>query len=582
MNNDLFLGEYEIIASSNSHEGAFATVYKVRHKQLGYVRAIRVLKEIIHDEQDIKYQKFLAECKLLLRLGNGGHPNIVQIAQPRLLQGRALVEMEYVHGADLNDYIKEKNHFIPINEVLQFVKDISNALAYCHYDIYKFCINRDEDTFLEDDDEGNPDITPEAEKKLVEKYKVIHNDIHSKNIIRKYDGSYILLDFGLAIQNDTVVKSSTRKGGAQEYKAPEKWEDEGIITEQTDMYSLGILMYEMLTGEVPFPLHKKESFSEQVELRNKHQHSTPPSIEIKRKDAFLKVYPNAVWEKDYPDWLEKAIMKCLEKDPKDRFSNAKELLDFIQEYMKADIPVDKKIAEENTVRLKNEICDLNRKLEEEKQKKATSSSEEVNQLVENIEQYKKQLSLLTNKNKDLTTQITTLEKRVKEAQSPVKEKKTQNKIYWALNLLLIGILFFVLGNYLAKTRVETKEITYVTATQMSLNDETFTYTGDVVQGIPNGNGKAVFTDGRVYEGTFSQGVRTGTGVLTFEQNGKIVGKYEGAFVSNQFSGNGTYTYDDGSYYIGTFSGNYPNGTGVLFDKKGKVLYSGQFKDGNPI
>ena len=79
MSENLFLNEYIVLSSSTSHEGGYATVFKVKHKQLGYVRAIRVLKETILSENDIKYQKFLEECKLLLRLGNGGHPNIVRI-----------------------------------------------------------------------------------------------------------------------------------------------------------------------------------------------------------------------------------------------------------------------------------------------------------------------------------------------------------------------------------------------------------------------------------------------------------------------------------------------------------------------
>lgn len=320
-----FLNEYEILQLLG--EGAFASVYKVRNNQLGYIRAIRVLKESIANEQDEKYQKFLKECQLLLRLGNGGHPNIVRITQPRLLQNHALVEMEYIQGQDVNDYLAQNNHFLPINEVLRFVQDISSALAYCHVDVYKFCMDREIDQLEEDPNDGSQLLLDDATlKRLIEKYKVIHNDIHSRNIIRKYDGSYILLDFGLAIQDGTVVKSSTRRGGAPEYKAPEKWDNEGIVSEQSDIYSLGILMYEMLAGQTPFPYDTKISSTRaEFELMEKHEKAIPPAIEPLRRAAFEEANPEQTYTKDYPDWLEMVIMKCLEKAPEKRYANGADL-----------------------------------------------------------------------------------------------------------------------------------------------------------------------------------------------------------------------------------------------------------------
>lgn len=72
-------------------KGAFAQIYKVRHKDLGYVRAIKVLTEEVNEGEDDKvYKTFLKECSLLLRIGNGGHPNIIRIYQPRKIDGKAL------------------------------------------------------------------------------------------------------------------------------------------------------------------------------------------------------------------------------------------------------------------------------------------------------------------------------------------------------------------------------------------------------------------------------------------------------------------------------------------------------------
>jgi serine/threonine protein kinase len=339
-----YLNEYEILKKLG--EGGFATVYKVRHNQLGYIRAIRVLNGEVSNENDKTYQSFLEECKMLLRLGNGGHPNIVSITQPRLLynpdlkQNQALVEMEYVKGIDLTHYIKEHNKFIPIGDVLRFVHDISSALAYCHVDVFEFCMNRDIDNLQDDPADGSKVLLDEkTQNRLIEKYKVIHNDIHSGNIIRKYDGSYVLLDFGLSIEGNSTIRSSKKNNGVCEYWAPERFDK--IISEATDVYAFGILIYEMLAGQTPFIYReddKQNSYeTEEAQYWRKHAEKTPPPLNSLRRAAFENANPGKIYTKDYPEWLERMIMKCLEKKPENRYANAKELF----------VEVEKQLAQNN-------------------------------------------------------------------------------------------------------------------------------------------------------------------------------------------------------------------------------------------
>lgn len=216
-----FLEEYTLLDELG--QGGFATVYKVRHNKLGYIRAIRVLNAIIaHGESDKAYQKFLEECRLLLRLGNGNHPNIVHVYQPLLKAQRAIVEMDYVDGKDLYHYLEANSSFVGTEDVIKLLTDISSALAYCHEDIYKFCMDKEEDNLKDDPNDGSKVLLDlKTQNFLIEKYRVIHNDIHSRNIIRRENGLYVLLDFGLAIEGDSVVRSSRRKNGAPEFKAPE-------------------------------------------------------------------------------------------------------------------------------------------------------------------------------------------------------------------------------------------------------------------------------------------------------------------------------------------------------------------------
>lgn len=312
-------------------QGSFATIWKVRHRKFEYVRALKVSKEVIPDENDAAYQKFLNECKVLLRIGNGCHPNIVRIYQPRLLDGRASVEMDYVKGLSLNDYM-QKVKCLEMDEIYRLFEQIVGALAYCHHDIYEFLMDPNKDNIASDPNNGQKyRIDAETERQLVKKYAITHNDIHSNNVMRRdYDGGFILLDFGLAIQDGNAVRSSARNGGALEYMAPEKFEDNGIINTQSDIYSLGILLYEALAGRVPFVVDKNRFSSNpimaQYDIMNMHKTAIPPAIEPLRREAFETAHPGKEYEKDYPDWLENMILKCLEKNPADRYADAKELL----------------------------------------------------------------------------------------------------------------------------------------------------------------------------------------------------------------------------------------------------------------
>ena len=314
-----FLEDYTKIDEIGS--GGYATVYKVRHNQLDYIRAIRVLDKTISSTKDKLYLNFLEECKLLLRLGNGNHPNIVHIYQPLFKANKAFVEMDFIDGLDLTHYI-EKKKIIDIEEVLQLVREMGSALAYCHHDVYKFCYDKERDNLADDPKEGKkPYVDDKVEKRLVEKYRVIHNDIHSGNIMRREDGHFVLLDFGLAIEGSSIVRSSKRRNGVPQYKSPEKWDNENIISTESDIYSFGVVLYEFLTGEVPFPYNKQNSnqIEAEYELQKAHKTKTPPQIYEARKKTFENEYPNKTYQKDYPDWLEKLIMKCLEKKPQNRF-----------------------------------------------------------------------------------------------------------------------------------------------------------------------------------------------------------------------------------------------------------------------
>ena len=316
--------------------GANADVFKVKHAEWGDVRAIKVLNNYIESKSDRAYESFLKECKTLLAIGSGQNPNILRIYGADLINNHAILEMDYVQGKSLYSYVKEKG-FFDYEEVESFIHDIVGALAYTHHDIYKFLMDPEVDNLQPDPNDGHKYIlSSEKEAELVKKYGIAHNDLHSNNVMRRdYDGRFILLDFGLAVQDGKCVKSSRMADGNPEYQAPEKFNSETVDT-RSDVYSLGVLIYELLAGHVPFPLEYDEegkiSYRAQNKVLTRHLTETPPAILPLRQVAYEHTHPGEVYERDYPEWLDEVVMKCLAKNPAERYADAKELLDIINSY----------------------------------------------------------------------------------------------------------------------------------------------------------------------------------------------------------------------------------------------------------
>lgn len=431
-----FLQEYTMLEELG--KGGFATVYKVRHNELGYTRAIRVLNETIVDSKSKTYQKFLRECKLLLRLGNGNHPNIVHIYQPRLLDNKALVEMDYVGGQDITHYLSQNNNCVSADEVIRMAMQISSALAYCHEGIYRFCMDRDLDNLKDDPNDGSKVlIDNDTRKRLIDRYKVIHNDIHSGNIMRREDGDFVLLDFGLAINGDEVVRSSRHTNGAPEFKAPEKWDDDSILTEQSDIYSFGVVMYQYLTGQVPFPYDVKLSkHIAEFRLAEAHQKYPVPSIENLRKESFEKKFEGKQYERDYPQWLEDVIMRCLRKDPSERFKNGQDLYDYIIEQIQKSNRAYSE-SEVNALALENK--NLSSQIEtlhgvnEGLNKHLNDSQNSLNQLQQDYRNAQNKIETQNNKIVTLNREIDTLKQNGTKC-TPI-----------AVSILLVFLIFYSLG-----------------------------------------------------------------------------------------------------------------------------------------
>ena len=277
--------------------GGQGSVYKGR--RIGeIITAIKLLPTPIYGESDNdkNYRDFKNEVEKLKKVNREPNPNVVKIISSGLSEtgNFPFIEMDYIDGPDLEDLLKPPyDPVFSIREVVKVATHVSNALAHCH------------------------------------KNEIKHGDIKSNNV--KYNihtGNYVLLDFGLAAMTDEERRTSLRQAGAIEFMAPEQ--NEGIVLAQTDVYSFGIILFELLCGRVPFPLQDKSESARNI-TRLLHMEAPLPDVVALRNQALPSTWPADKKNREMriPKWMITLIYRCLEKKPEKRFSNGMELHEYI-------------------------------------------------------------------------------------------------------------------------------------------------------------------------------------------------------------------------------------------------------------
>ena len=256
------VGPYRIIEQLG--QGGMATVFKAYHAALDRYVAIKVLHPAFKEEPNF-LSRFQREARVVARLE---HPNIVPIYDFAEHKGQPYLVMKFIEGQTLKAHMNEKP--LTKEEAVQIVDDVGGALAYAH------------------------------------KQGVLHRDVKPSNVLLSPEGSIYLADFGLArmAQAGASTLSKDVMLGTPQYISPEQGQGVRDLDQGTDIYSFGVLLYEMVVGRVPFNADTPFSII--------HDHIYTPL------PLPSTVNPNV------PEVVERVLLKSLAKDRKDRFETVEQ------------------------------------------------------------------------------------------------------------------------------------------------------------------------------------------------------------------------------------------------------------------
>lgn len=250
-------------------QGGMADVYRARDTILNRVVAVKVLRSKLN-EDPMTLVRFQREASAASRLS---HPNVVDIYDVGEDEGMHYIVMEYVRGRTLKELIKQRGA-LNVTEAINIMKQLTSAVAHAH------------------------------------SHNIIHRDIKPQNVLVKDDGTVKITDFGIAVANDAVqLTLNNAVMGSAHYLAPETAEGKEP-NPQVDIYSLGIVFYELLTGDVPF------------------KGKTPTEIAIKHlrdKMPYVRDFNASI-----PQSVENIILKATARLPEERYQKAEDMLYDIQ------------------------------------------------------------------------------------------------------------------------------------------------------------------------------------------------------------------------------------------------------------
>lgn len=242
-----------------------AEVWEASHVHLRNQVALKFLLPQFIGNQELQ-ERFLNEAKSQAQLR---HPNIVPATDFFQLEGRSYMVMQYIEGANLEARLEKGNAPFTLDEIHSISWDVLSALEYAHA------------------------------------LSIVHRDVKPSNMLMDRSGRVLLMDFGIAkaLREERSVTLTGAAMGTPEYMSPEQILRPKEVDARSDIYSFGCVLYALLSGNPPFGFEGATAFK----VQQGHVHETPPPLVHLNRDIPASV-----------DWI---VLKCLEKDPKQRFQS---------------------------------------------------------------------------------------------------------------------------------------------------------------------------------------------------------------------------------------------------------------------
>ncbi len=291
--NTLFDGRYRILRKLGS--GGMANVYLAEDEDLGRRVAIKILNDrYANDESFI--ERFRREAKSAAGLS---HPNIVSIYDRGEAEGTYYIAMEVIEGRSLKELILTRGA-VPVHQAVEYARQLLEALRFAH------------------------------------RHGIIHRDIKPHNVLvsadergKSQDSRLKVTDFGIARHGASQMTEAGSIMGTAQYLSPEQARG-APVTAASDLYSAGIVLYELLTGKVPF------GGDSAIEIAMKHVNELPR--------------PPSQLRSEIPPELDQIVLRALAKEPEDRYQTAEEFIEDL-ERLEAGLPISRETSEAATALL---------------------------------------------------------------------------------------------------------------------------------------------------------------------------------------------------------------------------------------
>lgn len=268
------IGNYKIISKLGS--GGMAVVYKAHELSLNRIVALKVLSSHLSENNEF-IKRFEREARAAAKLN---HPNIIQIYAIGEEEGIHFFSMEYVKGKTLAEIIEEEKK-LTYDKAIPIIIQTAEALSEAH------------------------------------KHGIVHRDMKPSNIMINNNGTVKVTDFGIAyVSQETKLTKSGSIIGTPEYLSPEQCEAK-TIDNRSDIYSLGVTFYELLSGKTPYKADTPVSMLMEIVKGN--------------FPALNEVNP------DVPEFIQKIVEKMMQTKPEDRFNNTNELIESLKKHIEKSI-----------------------------------------------------------------------------------------------------------------------------------------------------------------------------------------------------------------------------------------------------